>query len=87
MAGKVKEIQPLGYCYTVEPDSLYISDWNVNQDKLFHRHPGEKKVLALDGGWTDVEWDVLRTNERICCKCYTQIPDTIWLIHKYYQIP
>jgi hypothetical protein len=73
--------------YTLDPldpdlDALYVGQWRIDCDRLFHRHPVDRG-WALGGGHGVQEYDV---NDRVCWKCGTRCPDGIWMAHRLQQI-
>ncbi len=63
-------------------DNLYIGDWSIDTDMLYHRHPNEEGE-DLVGNYGVYEYDV---NDRVCWKCKARCPDGIWLAHRLQQI-
>ncbi len=73
--------------YTLDPtnpdfDALYIGDWRIDCDRLFHRHP-TNFVVAMGGGLGVQEYDV---NDRVCWKCEARCPNGIWFAHRLQQL-
>ncbi len=71
--------------YVVPPegwDVLYIDDWCIDADVLYHRHP-EIVGYDFDGAEGVVEYDV---SDRVCWKCEARCPDTVWFAHRLQQI-
>ena len=77
----VIEAQQGCYIADTEDGAIYIGDWRIECDVLFHRHPEE----AMDAGWgiEIVEYDV---NDRVCWKCEATCSNEIWFAHKLQQI-
>lgn len=63
-------------------DGLYIGDWRIECDHLYHRHPYEWDY-GLTGQRGVLEYDV---TDRECWKCEATCSDSIWLAHKLQQI-
>jgi hypothetical protein len=63
-------------------ESIYIGDWAVDANILYHRHPTER-AQDFTGAEGVKEYDV---NERVCWKCEATCPDSIWFIHRMYQL-
>ena len=70
------------YVLDTEDDGLYIGDWRIECDRLYHRHP-EDLNYALTGQIGVLEYDV---TDRECWKCEARCPDPIWFAHKLQQI-
>ncbi len=66
-----------------DSSSIYVGDWCIDADVLYHRHPDE---ISHDmTGATGVrEYDV---NMRVCWKCESRCPDSIWFAHRLQQLP
>ena len=64
-------------------DHVYVDDWSIEDECLYHRHP---ELTAQDiNGWDYgfLEWEVLDSK---CTMCDKQIPEEIWMMHKFYQL-
>jgi hypothetical protein len=63
-------------------DSIYIGNWAVDANILYHRHPKEPgEDVVGDSGV--MEYDV---TDRVCWKCKARCSDSVWFIHKMYQL-
>ena len=74
-----------GYYSVDVENSIYVDNWNVNEENLFHRHPefGPQYGYPEPADMAELEWDV---NGGQCTMCGVKIPDTVWFIHKMYQL-
>ena len=70
--------------YTLDTgeEGLYIGDWRIECDRLYHRHP-EDYTYGLTGSIGVQEYDV---NDRVCWKCETRCPNGIWFAHRLQQL-
>ena len=62
---------------------VYVGNWCIDADVLYHRHPSEVGYDMI-GAEGVKEYDV---NDRVCWKCATRCPDSIWFAHRLQQLP
>ena len=65
-----------------EAQYVYIGNWCVDSELLYHRHPDETGADIV-GGIGVIEYNV---NDEQCEGCGAVCPNEIWLIHRLYQL-
>ena len=78
------ELLSEGSSFVAEEGAVYVDNWNVAEETLYHKHPEFGTHDDVLGKPTVVEWSVDETNT--CTLCGATVPDNIWMIHKLHQL-
>ena len=75
-----------GSSYGIHEDTVYVDNWAVNEEFLFHKHPEFGEVFdVLMPGISTAELE-FTTRDGKCDLCHTQVPGELEFLHKMYQL-